>query len=72
MEKKVKATFAKGDKVVPIKNVDFRGNQLHRYDAEYVITAIREDNTVLLSAKRGEHYYYWATLKLNNIKKVEE
>ena len=73
MEKKVtKPTFQKGDIVVPIKNVDFKGNQLYRYDAEYVITAIRDEKNVLLSAKRGDNYYYWATLDIKNIKKVEE
>lgn len=72
MEKKTKTIFKEGDFVVPIKNVDFRGNQIPKYDSKYIITAIRENNTVLLSAKRGNNYYYWATLKTNNIKKVEE
>lgn len=72
MEKKIKPTFQKGDIVVPIKNVDFRGNQVYRYDAEYVITEIRDEKNVLLSAKRGNHFYYWATLDIKNIKKVEE
>lgn len=72
VKKKVEEPFKVGDVVEPIKNVDFKGNQLYRYDSNYVIIAIRENKNVLLSAKRGDNYYYWATLDIKNIKKVEE
>lgn len=66
-----KETFKVGDIVQPIKNKDYKGNTIMRYDSTYIIMAIR-DGKATLSAKRGELLYYWATLDLKNIKKVEE
>lgn len=58
-----------GDYVVPIKLVDYKGRKLFQYDAKYQIMEISKNGAVL-SAVRGNQRPIWATLALNNIKKV--
>ena len=58
-----KTTFKVGDKVVPIKKVDFYGTKLIQYDEYYTITEL-VDNRAVLSA-RGQ---VWAAMNTNNIK----
>lgn len=69
MQKKV--ILQEGDIVIPIKNIDIYGKPLNRYDETYIITKI-ENKKVDLSAKRGKLFYYWGTIDVKNIKKVEE
>lgn len=58
-----------GDYVVPISLVDYRGRKLFQYDNKYQIMEISKNGAVL-SAVRGNQRPIWATLALNNIKKV--
>lgn len=66
--KPIPTTFKVGDKVVPIKLVNYKGTKLKQYDKFYYITEINKDK-VVLSAKRNNKYVVWATLNINNIKK---
>lgn len=58
-----------GDIVVPIKLVDYRGRKLNQYDARYQILSI-DSRGATLGAVRGTQRPIWATLALDNIKKV--
>ena len=64
-----KETFEKGDKVVPIKLVNYNGVRLIQYDPYYYITDI-SGNRAVLSALRNGKYYVWAALNTDNIKKI--
>ena len=61
--------FKVGDKVVPIKLVDWRGTNLTQYDKEYTIMQIDKRGAVLGAPRNGK-LQVWAVLKLDNIKKV--
>ncbi len=61
--------FKVGDKVVPIKLVNYTGTPLIQYDKYYFITELVGDRAVL-SALRNGKYYTWAAMNTNNIKKV--
>ena len=61
--------FKVGDKVVPIKLVDWRGTHLKQYDKEYTIMQIDKRGAVLGAPRNGK-LQVWAVLKLDNIKKV--
>lgn len=77
VQKKVNELIAKnntykpevGDYVVPIKLVDYRGKKIYQYDKEYQISNI-DSRGATLNAVRGKQRPIWATLKLDNIKKV--
>ena len=61
--------FKVGDKVVPIKLVDYKGTHLTQYDKEYTIMQIDKRGAVLGAPRNGK-LQVWAVLKLDNIKKV--
>lgn len=61
--------FKVGDKVVPIKLVDYKGTHLAQYDKEYTIMQIDKRGAVLGAPRKGK-LQVWAVLKLDNIKKV--
>ena len=61
--------FKVGDKVVPIKLVNWRGVALVQYDNEYTIMQIDKRGAVLGAPRNGK-LQVWAVLKLDNIKKV--
>lgn len=61
--------FKVGDKVVPIKLVDYKGTHLIQYDKEYTIMQIDKRGAVLGATRKGK-LQVWAVLKLDNIKKV--
>lgn len=61
--------FKVGDKVVPIKLVDYKGTNLIQYDKEYTIMQIDKRGAVLGAPRNGK-LQVWAVLKLDNIKKV--
>lgn len=58
-------TFNVGDKVLPIKLVDYKGKRLRKYDDYYTITELNGDRAVL--SARGQ---VWAAVNTNNLKKV--
>ena len=62
-------TFKVGDKVKPIKLVNYDGKHLVQYDEYYYITKLVGDKATL-SAKRNNKYIVWAILNTNNIKKI--
>lgn len=55
--------FKVGDKVVPIKLVDYKGTTLHQYDPYYIISQLSGDRAVLTA--RGQ---VWAAMNIANIK----
>ena len=61
--------FAVGDRVKPIKKVDYNGRKLVQYDDFYYITELKGDRAVL-SAKRNGKYIVWAAMNTNNITKA--
>ena len=61
--------FNIGDKVVPIKLVNWQGTHLIQYDKEYTIMQIDKRGAVLGAPRNGK-LQVWAVLKLDNIKKV--
>lgn len=61
--------FKVGDKVVPIKLVDYKGTHLTQYDKEYTIMQIDKRGAVLGAPRKGK-LQVWAVLKLDNIKKL--
>lgn len=58
-----KTTFKVGDKVVPLKKVDYDGRSLRQYDDNYTITQISGDRAVL--SARGQ---VWAAMRVSDIK----
>lgn len=61
--------FKVGDKVVPIKLVDYNGTPLVQYDDYYTIAQIQGDRAVLTAPRNGEQVV-WAAMNTKNIKKV--
>lgn len=61
--------FKVGDKVVPIKLVNWQGTHLKQYDKEYTIMQIDKRGAVLGAPRNGK-LQVWAVLKLDNIKKI--
>lgn len=61
--------FKIGDKVIPIKLVDYNGKHVVQYDPYYYITDLKGDRAIL-SANRNGKYYVWAAFNTNNIKKI--
>lgn len=61
--------FKVGDKVVPLKLVDYNRTKLIQYDPYYYITELK-GNRAVLSANRNGKYYIWAALNTDNIKKI--
>lgn len=57
--------FKVGDKVVPIKLVDYNGRPLVQYDDYYTISELNGDRAVLTA--RGA---VWAAVNTNNLRKV--
>ena len=62
-------TIQVGDWVVPITLVNYSGIPLRQYDDKYLVTSLTGDRAVL-SALRNGHLYIWASMNVNNIKKV--
>lgn len=62
-------TFAVGDKVKPIKLVDYKGTKLVRYDDVYTIMQIDNRGAVLGAPRKGK-LEVWAVLSLDNITKA--
>lgn len=62
-------TFKVGDKVAPIKLVDYNGTPLIQYDKVYTIMQIDKRGAVL-GAPRNNGLEVWAVLSLDNIKHV--
>lgn len=67
----MKKEFKLGDKVKVIKNIDINGKEVDQYDAYYIVTNIN-GNEIELSSEKNGMLYKWATIKKNNLKKVEE
>lgn len=61
-----KVVFDIGNKVVPVKLVDYYGTPLIRYDKVYTITDLNGNRAVL--SARGQ---VWAAMNINNIKLYE-
>lgn len=61
--------FKVGDWVIPIKLINYSGKSLKQYDKKYQIMSINNDK-VVLGAMRNNKLQIWATLNINNIKKV--
>lgn len=62
-------TFKVGDKVAPIKLVDYNGTPLMQYDEAYTIMQIDKRGAVL-GAPRNNGLEVWAVVSLDNIKHV--
>lgn len=62
-------TFKVGDKVAPIKLVDYKGTPLMQYDKAYTIMQIDKRGAVL-GAPRNNGLEVWAVVSLDNIKHV--
>ena len=62
-------TFKVGDKVAPIKLVDYNGTPLIQYDKVYTIMQIDKRGAVL-GAPRNNGLEVWAVLSLDNIKHI--
>ena len=62
-------TFKVGDKVAPIKLVDYTGTPLIQYDKDYTIMQI-DNRGAVLGAPRNNGLEVWAVLSLDNIKHV--
>ena len=62
-------TFKVGDKVAPIKLVDYTGTPLVQYDKDYTIMQIDKRGAVL-GAPRNNGLEVWAVVSLDNIKHV--
>ena len=62
-------TFNVGDKVAPIKLVDYNGTPLMQYDSAYTIMQIDKRGAVL-GAPRNNGLEVWAVVSLDNIKHV--
>ena len=60
--------FKIGDKVKPIKLVDYKGTKVSQYSEYYIIAAINGDTATLETVENDKHYV-WAIMKLNNLKK---
>lgn len=60
-------TFKVGDKVAPIKLVDYNGTPLMQYDEAYTIMQIDKRGAVL-GAPRNNGLEVWAVVSLDNIK----
>lgn len=65
----VKASFKKGDVVIPTRLTDYYSKPLRQYDKKYVITQIKGKRAVL-AAKRDGKLYVWAVMNTDNIKKA--
>lgn len=61
--------FKVGDKVKPIKLVNYTGTTLVQYDDEYEIMEINGDR-VVLGAPRNGKLQVWAAMNINNIEKI--
>lgn len=61
-----KETFKVGDKVIPIRLVNYNGKHLIQYDKYYYINELSGDRAVLV-AKRGNRYYTWAAMNTKDI-----
>lgn len=59
-----------GDWVEPIKLVNYNGIPLKQYDIKYIVTQIIDDKAIL-SAVRNIDLEVWATMNINDIKKVQ-
>lgn len=64
-EDKSNAKIKVGDKVVPIKLVDYDGRRLRKYDDSYTVTSYSGDRYVL--SARGQ---IWAAVALDNLRKL--
>lgn len=62
-------SFKKGDKVYPIKPVDYNGRPLKVWDRSYTITEITGKRAVL-SARRGLRLVVWAAVNTDNLRRV--
>lgn len=62
-------TFKVGDKVAPIKLVDYNGTPLMQYDKAYTIMQIDKRGAVL-GAPRNNGLEVWAVVSLDNIKHI--
>lgn len=58
-------TFKVGDKVRPLRKVDYDGRHLRQYDDCYTITQINGDRAVLMA--RGQ---VWAAMNIEDIKRI--
>lgn len=65
-EEPEKTVFRVGDKVVPIKLVDYKGTHLIQYDKYYTISEIVDDRAVLKA--RGQ---VWCAIRTSNLKHYE-
>lgn len=63
--------FEIGDKVKPLKLINYNGTPLVQYDSEYIIMEINGDR-VVLGAPRGPKgtLEIWAAMNINDIKKI--
>ena len=59
-----------GDWVEPIELINYYGTPLTQYDDKYLVTDLYGDRAVL-SAPRGDKMQVWASMNVNNLKKVD-
>lgn len=60
-----------GDWVEPIEPVNYYGTPLTQYDPEYKVIELNGDRAVLAAPRDGK-MAVWASMNVNNLKKVEE
>lgn len=65
---KPSSKFKVGDKVVPIKLVDYNGNAVYQFDPYYTITALDGDRAVLSADRKGQAVV-WAAMNTKNLAK---
>ena len=61
--------FKVGDKVEPIKNIDYRGHSVARWDDYYYITEL-VGNRAVLAADRNGSKVTWCAMNTDNLRKV--
>lgn len=59
-----------GDWVVPIELVNYYGTPLTQYDDKYIVIELIGDRAVLCADRNGD-LIVWASMNVNNLKKVE-
>lgn len=68
-KKETSTGFKKGDRVKPIRLIDYKGRKLVQYDKEYEIVSIDHRGAVL-AAVRGKNRPIWAVLDIKNLRRL--
>lgn len=59
-----------GDRVVPIRLINYDGKAVRQYDKDYIITEIYKDRAVLKALRSGKQIT-WAAMNINNLRRVK-